>query len=48
MYKVMKENFNMMLHLLFWKSIRSTGQWSDTLTAYISIDKNDHLFIIQF
>ena len=48
MYKVMKENLNMMLHLLFQKSIRSTGLWSDTLTTYISIDQNDHSFIIQF
>ena len=48
MYKVMKENLYMMLHLLFWKSIRSTDQWSDTLTTHISIDQSNHSFIIQF
>ena len=45
MHKVTKENLNMMLCLLFWKSVRSTGQWSDTFTTYISNDQNDHSFI---
>ena len=51
MCKITKENFNMMtdtLHLLFWESVRSIGQWSDTLTTHISIDQNDHSYIIQF
>ena len=37
-----------MLHLLIWKSVRSIGQWSDILTAHISIDQNDHSYITQF
>ena len=44
-YKTTTENLNMMLHLLFWESVRSIGHRSDMLTTNISID---HSFIIQF
>ena len=30
------------------ESVRSIGHWSDTLRIHISIDQNDHSFIIQF
>ena len=36
------------LHLLFQEGFRSIGHRSDTLTTHISIDQNDHSYIIQF
>ena len=44
-YKTTKENLNMMLHLLFWESVRSIGHRSNKLTTHISIDCS---FIIHF
>ena len=45
-YNVQKKIYKV-YHLLIQESVRSVDHWSDTLITHISIDLNDHSFIIQ-